>query len=270
MSQRLARPGEHREGQGAGRLARRREKVTRDVEVALPPAQATHDDRGLRLRVDVVDRVGAGPDVGRELERAGKVALQRPHERAHGVGSHDDVREPRRLGFGADAVGVRGAFVDAVRQDEEPGESFVDLDALGVALRRRVRVRRCGQVFDSAVAIVEHHARVAPPLVQVAEHVVGDDIRMARGERERPAEQLLGRAVRARGLGPLGREVEVAHAVLGIVGAEVVVREQLDQALVVALLRRGAPLPTRRWYAGRRRWRMLWYATSRTTGLLNP
>ena len=74
---------------------------------------------------------------------------------------------------------MRGAFVDAVRQDEEPGESFVDLDAFGVALRRCVRVRRGGEVFDSAVAIVEHHARVAPPLVQVAEHVVGHDIRMA-------------------------------------------------------------------------------------------
>ena len=43
--------------------------------------------------------------------------------------------------------------------------------------------------------------------------------------------------MRARGLRPLGCEVEVSHAVLGIVGVEVVVREQLDQALVVALLR---------------------------------
>ena len=61
----------------------------------------------------------------------------------------------------------------------------------------RVRVRRRRQVFDGAVAIVEHHPRVAAPLVQVAEHVVTDRSGVPRRERERTAEHLLGGAVGA-------------------------------------------------------------------------
>ena len=60
---------------------------------------------------------------------------------------------------------------------------------------------------------------------------------MPRRERERTAEQLLGGAVRAGRLRSCRGEVEVLHAVVGVVGTQVVVREQLGDSLVVALLR---------------------------------
>ena len=180
MSQRLASPPSTGNVRPAGRARSRARVAPRArVQVALPAVETAEHDCRLRFRVGVVGGIGARRDVGREIDRTRHVALQRAYEASHRVEPHDDVREPGRLGVGPDPVRVRRPFVDAMRQHEEPRRAARRSRCAPRPLCSRVRVRCRGQILDGAVSVVQHHPRVTPPLVQVAEHVVTDRLRGA-------------------------------------------------------------------------------------------